>query len=154
MIQWHLEDRKIASLKPHPSNPRRASKNQIAHLTVSMEKFGFIDKPIINLDNTIIGGHQRIRLLKKLKYKEVPCWMPDRMLDEKEVTELLIRLNRNHGDFDFDILANDFEPLELLEWGFDENELVGFDAGKEEEKEPKSKSKKLHTCPKCGEEFT
>lgn len=150
---WSLQARKLKDLKPHPSNPRRLTTDQAAHLTVSMEKFGLSEKPIINQDNMIIGGHQRVKLLKKLKYKEVDCWVPDRPLDEEEVNELLIRLNQNHGEFNFDDLANNFEPLKLLEWGFSENDLLGF-ATDEEDKSKKDKSKKLHTCPKCGEEFT
>jgi DNA modification methylase len=124
MINWHLEKRKLKDLKDHAKNPRQLSENDAAHLTVSLDKFGLIDKPIINTDGTIIGGHQRKKILKKLQVKEVECWVPDRHLEEKEVDELNIRLNKNTGDWDWDILANEWEIKELLDWGFTEEELL------------------------------
>jgi len=59
----------------------------------------------------------------------VECWYPSRLLTDKEVEELNIRLNKNTGNWDFDALANGFEVPDLLEWGFDERELQlgGFD---------------------------
>jgi hypothetical protein len=56
---WHIEKRKISELKDYGKNPRILKEDQEIHLRISLEKFGIIDKPIINLDNTIIGGHQR-----------------------------------------------------------------------------------------------
>ena len=44
--------------------------------------------------------------------------MPDHPLSEKEVEELNIRLNKNTGDWDWDVLANSWDPDELVEWGF------------------------------------
>jgi site-specific DNA-methyltransferase (adenine-specific) len=84
-----------------------------------------IDKPIVNLDsaNTIIGGHQRKHVLESTGVKEIECWIPDRELTEREVEELNIRLNKNTGSWDFDVLANEFELDDLLEWGFDKKEL-------------------------------
>ena len=149
MIQWHLETHAIKSLKSHPKNPRQISKEQFQHLEGLIAKFGFIDRPIVNSDNTIICGHQRIRILKKMKIKTVECWVPDQPLSDEDVEELLIRHNLNQGSFDYDILANVFEPLDLLKWGFTEDELQvkdpekieADDDGYEEElpDEPKTK---------------
>lgn len=154
---WSLVKRKAKDLKPHPKNPRRLLTDDAAHLQISMEKFGIIEKIVINTDNQIIGGHQRWRLLKKSGHKEVDCYIPDRTLDEREVEELLIRLNKNSGQFDQDILANEFEGLDLLDWGFKAEELFGsaYEEKKPKgEKEPKeNSSKKLKTCPSCGHEF-
>lgn len=150
MVAWNLVKINIKDLKPHPSNPRRLTKDQYNHLKISLDKFGLIDKPIVNCDNTIIGGHQRYMILKKDKAKEIECWMPDHPLTDDEVKELMVRLNRNTGEFDFDLLANDFELTDLLEWGFnaDDLDLKSFDnidLGEEEEK-----PKKLKECPHCG----
>ncbi len=152
MIIWHLEFRKVSSLKNHPKNARTLSKLQAEHLQISLEKFGLIDKPIINLDGMIIGGHQRKRILKKLGIKEIECWVPDRELTEKEVDELNIRLNRNIGDWDFEILANEWDPVEIVEYGFDPIELLGCLDEEESEPEKEDKKKKT-TCPSCGHEF-
>jgi ParB-like chromosome segregation protein Spo0J len=151
-ITWHLEIRKISLLKDYPKNPRILTKDQEAHLRISLEKFGIIDKPIINLDNIIIGGHQRKRTLKKMGYKEIECNVPSRLLDEKEIEELNIRLNKNTGEFDFECLANQWDTLDLLQWGFTADELLGSseDLGSTEKKE---KEEKLSLCPNCGHEF-
>ena len=152
MIQWHLETRQLKDLKPHPKNPRSLSKDQARHPSISLEKFGLAEKIIINTDNTIIGGHQRFAILKKKGLKEIECWIPERQLDEKESEEMLLRLNRNHGAFDYDILANEFEVPDLLDWGFKLEELELIDP-EEVESEEKDKKKKLKTCPGCGLEF-
>ena len=158
MIKWKLEKRKISDLKDYPKNPRQLTKEQEHHLRTSLEKFGLIDKIIINQDNTIIGGHQRKKTLKKLEYKEVECMVPDRLLDEKEVEELNIRLNRG-GEFDWDILANSYEINDLLEYGFSMNEFIGFDQDDqptnddENEDDQASKAKKCKMCPHCGKEL-
>jgi len=47
-------------------------------------------------------------------------------LSEKEVEELNIRLNKNTGSWDFDILANEFELPDLFEWGFSESNLISY----------------------------
>lgn len=154
MISWHIQNIPIKNLKPHPKNPRSITKDQMQHLTDLIAKFGLIDLPIVNTDMTIIGGHQRIKILKKQKVKEVDCWVPDRLLTEEEVEHLMIGVNLNQGIFDFDCLANFFEPVDLLSWGFTEQQLMGITQDDEEEKaKEKEKTVKLTTCPSCGCEF-
>lgn len=156
MINWKLERVAIRELKNHPKNPRQINKESLQRLTKLIDKFGLIDKPIINADRTIIGGHQRIKILKKMKVKEIECQIPDRMLDEKEVEELLIGHNLIQGNWDWDIMANNFEPLDLLKYGFTEQQLFGYFEEAENiqgEKEEKSEEKKLRECPNCGHSF-
>lgn len=124
-MKWKLETRKISQLKDHPKNPRILTQKVQADLMQSIDKFGLIDKPIVNLDGTLIGGHQRKVILKKMGLKEVECWVPEVALTAKEVDELNIRLNKNTGDWDFEKLANEWEPTDLLDWGFTLDELVG-----------------------------
>ena len=156
MINWTLQTIPIKELKDHPKNPRQINKEQLAHLENLIKKFGLIDKPIVNLDRMIIGGHQRIKILKKMKAKEVECWVPDHQLTEEEIDHLCIGLNLNQGQFDYDILANQWNPLDLLNWGFSEEQLVGkFEdlIDKIEEKEEKDKKANKSMCPQCGHEF-
>ena len=155
-IEWTLKELPISSLKEHSKNPRQIGKEQFERLGKLINKFGLIDKPIINQDMTIIGGHQRIRYLKRQKVKSVHCWVSDRLLDEKEVEELMIGVNKIHGQFDFDILANEFDPIDLLNWGFSEKELLDTCQEAEEilegiQKEEKKKKPKM--CPNCGHEL-
>jgi len=128
MINWHIQKIPIKNLKPHPKNPRSITKDQMQNLTDLIAKFGLIDLPIVNTDMTIIGGHQRIKILKKQKVKEVDCWVPNRELTEEEVNHLCIGHNLNQGNWDYEILANEWEMLDLLEWGFTEQQLLGLES--------------------------
>ena len=123
MIEWHIEKRKISSLKDHPKNPRKLSKHDAGHLKESLEKFGLADKPIITKDGLIIGGHQRKRILKQMGFNEIDCMVPDRDLSQKEIDELNIRLNRNLGECDYDKLANEWNFEDIINWVFIENEF-------------------------------
>jgi len=118
-LTWHIETRTITDLTEYHKNPRKITKAQYDHLKANIEKFGLIDKPFINTDNTIIGGHQRLRLLRSLGNEQVEVYVPNRSLTEKEVEELNYRHNENRGDWDFDILANQYDHFDLLQWGED-----------------------------------
>lgn len=124
-INWTLRTFRLDELTDYYKNPRSLSEKEFKQLKTSLDKFGMIDKPIVNADsaNTIIGGHQRKHVLEATGVKECECWIPDRELSDKEVEELNIRLNKNTGSWDFDTLANEFELDDLLDWGFDKGEL-------------------------------
>ena len=139
-ITWTLKAFDIASLTDYAKNPRSLSKEQFAQLKTSLDKFGMIDKPIVNLDaaHTVIGGHQRLHVLKAEGVAQLEAWIPSRELTAREVEELNIRLNKATGAWDFDVLANDWELTDLLEWGFSEKELQlgGFDLDQPEGDDP------------------
>ena len=111
-----IEKIKINKLKPAAYNPRQITTKQYKDLKSSVEKFGLVDPIVVNKDFTIIGGHQRYKICKELKHKEIDCVVLD--LSKEEERELNIRLNKNTGDFDMDILANEFDIDELVDWGF------------------------------------
>lgn len=135
-MKWTLEKRNPTELREFARNPRILNKHDAKHLQESIKKYGQCEPLVINSDNTIIGGHQRLRTLKKLKYKEVDVYVPHSLLGEKEVEELNIRLNRNNGEWDYDMLANAWDTGNLLDWGFLENE---FGMGSEDKTEKKKK---------------
>ena len=124
-INWTLRSFQLDELTDYYKNPRSLSEKEFKQLKTSLDKFGMIDKPIVNADSahTIIGGHQRKHVLESTGVKEIECWIPDRELTEREVEELNIRLNKNTGSWDFDTLANEWELDDLLDWGFDKGEL-------------------------------
>jgi ParB-like chromosome segregation protein Spo0J len=107
-IEWSLKKFKVKDLQEYAKNPRSLSRGQADQLKESISKFGLIDKPVCTQDGLIIGGHARKKILEKLGIKEVDCYVPNKELDEREIEELNIRLNKNGGEFDFDILANHF----------------------------------------------
>lgn len=131
---WYIERKNIADLKEFSSNPRFITTKKYKLLQQNIKKFGMLDNPIVNLDGTIIAGHQRIRILKGMGDTVVDCRVPKRALSKEEVEELLISHNKLQGEFDFDILANEFETAELLKCGFD---LMEFGVEMEPEKPKK-----------------
>jgi ParB-like chromosome segregation protein Spo0J len=114
-----IEKRLIKDLKPAEYNPRQSTQKQETKLKQSLEKFGVVEPIIVNenedRNNIIVGGHFRVRELKKLGYKEVDCVLVNLSIQDEK--ELNIRLNANTGEWDFDILANQFDDFELVEWG-------------------------------------
>ena len=157
-VKWVLKEIPIKSLKEHSKNPRQIHKEKFERLGNLIEKFGLIDKPIINKDMTIIGGHQRIRYLKNKKEKTVECWLSDRNLTDKEIDELCIGLNLHQGAWDWDVMANQWNSIDLLEFGFTEEQLLGEFTKKadqilDQQKEQQEKIKKSKECPNCGHEF-
>ncbi len=126
-ITWHNEVRRIKDLIPYVANPRQITEKQAKDLKKSLDKFGLADPLVINTDNTIIGGHQRKKILETLMGVapdfEVDVRVPDRELTIDESRELNVRLNKNVAGWDFDILANNFELQDLKEWGFEDSDL-------------------------------
>jgi len=121
-MNWASEKRNIAELTPAEYNPRQLTVDQAKQLNTSLESFNLADPIIINKDNKIIGGHQRINILKQRGVSEVDVRVPDRQLTDDEEKELNLRLNKNLGEWDYDLLANFDEDL-LLNVGFDSKEL-------------------------------
>jgi ParB-like chromosome segregation protein Spo0J len=113
-----IEKKKISDLIPAPYNPRQSTAKQEKHLKESLEKFGLVEPIIFNKQTGyIVGGHFRVRELKKLGIKEIECVIVD--LNEADEKELNIRLNANTGSWDWDTLANDWEVVDLEAWGLD-----------------------------------
>ena len=106
-------------------NPRELTKDQHQDLKDSITRFGFVDPLIVNTNkerkNILVGGHQRLKIAKELGYKDVPCVEVDLTPDKEK--ELNVRLNKNTGQWDWDALANHFDVGELIDWGFNEDEL-------------------------------
>jgi DNA modification methylase len=125
-----IVNRKIKDLIRAEYNPRELTKDQYNHLKDSLLRFGVVDPVIVNKhpdrDNIIIGGHQRSKVWEDMGNDKIPTVELSLTLDKEK--ELNVRLNKNTGQFDMDMLANHFDTSDLLEWGFDEGELVGFDA--------------------------
>jgi len=124
MRNWRIESRNVSDLISHAKNPRKLSKHDASHLKTSISKFGLIDLPVITKDNRVIGGHQRLNVLKEMKVPTVNCWVPEfDDLTPQDIDELNIRLNKNQGEWDWDVLANEWDINNLLEWGFTEQDL-------------------------------
>ena len=135
----------ISKLKENEYNPKKMSEVEAKNLEKSITEFGIVDPLIVNRakgrEGIIIGGHQRFKIYKKLKIKEVPVvWLDIPDLEREQ--ELCLRLSRNIGSFGLDLLANfDENLLKDIGWEREElDEIFGlevddeFDAEKELEK--------------------
>jgi ParB-like nuclease domain len=162
VIKWTIETRKLSELKAYELNPRRITEKGLNDLIKSLELFGLAEPIVINRDDTIVGGHARVQALKRIKGKgaKAEVYVPERLLDDKEVQELCVRLNKNlAGQFDFDMLANQFDARDLVAWGFNEDELglgepepdataaPSADADAKEDLE-------IIKCPNCKHDFS
>lgn len=116
---WRNESRKVSELVPHVANPRTMTEKQVADLTASIEKFNLVEIPVVDQDNTIIAGHQRLAVMKLIGRGDevVDVRVPNRKLTGEERDEYLLRSNANVGSWDWGALA-----------GFDEDflRMVGF----------------------------
>jgi len=134
-LEWRTERRQVLDLIPWEGNPRKISEQQAEQLRISLDKFGVADIPVVDADGRIIGGHQRCAILMAQGKgdMEVDVRVPSRKLTDEEFAELNLRLNKNLGEWDFDILANFSEDL-LLAVGFDDEELLlGFGLSRAED---------------------
>lgn len=115
----------VGSLKAAEYNPRKHSVDDEAQLMESIQRFGAVDPLIVNeapeRKNVVIGGHFRLEVLKKLGHEEVPVVFI-RIEDLNRERELNLRLNRNTGSFDLNLLA-EFDPALLSGVGFTSEEL-------------------------------
>ena len=141
-----IETKKLSDLKAAPYNPRTSNKKQEKNLKESLSKFGLVEPIIFNQKTGyIVGGHFRVRELKKLGYKSVDCVIVD--LSEEDERELNVRLNANTGGWDFELLANEWIVEDLVEWGL---EGIPFDI---EEEQIEKEDKQIETCEKCGKQI-
>lgn len=121
----NIQKIKIDKLIPATYNPRKNLKPSDAEyvkIKNSIEKFGFVSPLVINKDMTVIGGHQRLKVLKEMGIVEVECIIVD--LDKTNEKALNIALNKIQGDWDEEKLEALLQELKLED--FDTN-LTGFD---------------------------
>ena len=124
-----IEKRKISELIRAEYNPRKISVLQFQELKDGIEEFGLVEPLVVNENperkNIIVGGHQRLKIWEELGNKEVDCSIVNLQLDKER--KLNIKLNKNGGTFDDDLLKEFFEYEELIEWGFTPDELFDQD---------------------------
>jgi DNA modification methylase len=115
---------KLSELRPAVYNPRKISDKDFEQLVQSIKQFTMIEPLVVNSSKNrygvIIGGHQRYAAAVVLNYKTVPVVFIN--LSEELERQLNLRLNRNTGQFDLDLLKH-FDIEMLLEVGFDDIDL-------------------------------
>jgi len=112
---------KISDVKLNPNNPRLIKDDKFKKLVQSIKDFPeMLDiRPIVvNADMVVLGGNMRLKACKEAGLKEVPIIMADNLTEEQQ-REFLIKDNVSGGEWDWDMLANEWDTEKLDEWGLD-----------------------------------
>ena len=110
----------INKLIPNPNNPRLIKDDKFKKLVQSIKDFPeMLDiRPIVvNKDMVILGGNMRYKACKEAGVKELPVIITD--LSEEKQKEFLIKDNTAGGEWDWDIIANEWDIEQLTDWGLD-----------------------------------
>ena len=134
---WSLK--KIKEVKSNPQNPRICKDDKFLKLVQSIKDFPEmlnIRPIVVNKDMMVLGGNMRLKACVEAGLVEVPIIIADNLTKEQE-KEFLIKDNVGFGDWDWDILANEWDAEQLAEWGLevfqtpdysDKNEEIDIDS--------------------------
>ena len=125
-----------------PTNPRKITKEKYNLLLQSLDKSNLTQiRPLDVVEHEgkfiVLSGNQRLRALKELKCKEVPCNVLRDDLEPETYRQIVLQANTNYGEHDDDLLANEWDAVELHEWGYNLPEwepITPEDAEQDEEK--------------------
>jgi len=116
---------KITDIKTNPNNPRIIRDEKYKKLLKSIQEFPDMlnKRPIVAFTDkdgkyVVLGGNMRLKALKELKYKEAPIIVADEWTEEQK-HEFLIKDNVGFGEWDWDMLANEWDTEKLDDWGLD-----------------------------------
>lgn len=116
-----VEKYKVNDIKLNPNNPRIIKDDKFKKLVKSIQEFPeMLDiRPIVvNFDMVILGGNMRFRACKEAGLKEIPVIIADNLTEEQQ-KQFLIKDNVSGGEWDFEMLANDWDVEQLEDWGLD-----------------------------------
>jgi DNA modification methylase len=111
----------IKSIKINPENPRLIKDENFKKLVQSIKDFPemlAIRPIVVNSDMVILGGNMRLKACKEAGLKEVPVIVADNLTEEQQ-REFLIKDNAGFGEFDWELLANNWDSEQLEAWGVD-----------------------------------
>jgi len=118
-MNWYIE--KISKVKTNPNNPRVIKDDNFKKLVQSVKDFPKMLKirPIVvNDDMIVLGGNMRLKACKEAGLKEVPIIKASE-LTEDEQKQFIIKDNVSGGEWDWEMLASEWDGEQLEEWGLD-----------------------------------
>ena len=128
---------KIEQIKLNPNNPRLIKDDKFEKLVQSIVDFPQmleIRPIVVNTDMIILGGNMRYKACKEAGIKEIPVIIADNLTEEQQ-KEFLIKDNVSGGEWDWEVLANEWDSEQLEAWGLD---LPGVDVNNETEHKDRS----------------
>ena len=111
---------KINEVKSNPNNPRIIKDEKFAKLVQSLKDFpemADVRPIVVNLDFVVLGGNMRLKAMKEAGWKEVPVQVVD--WPEEKQREFIIKDNVGFGEWEWEMLANEWEAEDLEKWGLD-----------------------------------
>jgi len=127
---------KVGDIKPNPNNPRVIKDDKFKKLVKSIQEFPQmlnIRPIVVNDDMIVLGGNMRLKACKEAGIKEIPIIKASELTEEQQ-REFIIKDNIGFGEWDWDMIANEWDAEQLTEWGMDipdfkidENEAVEDD---------------------------
>ena len=131
----------ISELSPAKYNPRKdlqSSDPEYQRIKKSIEEFGYVDPVIVNADYTVIGGHQRIKVLKELGHAQIDVVVVD--IPKSKEKALNVALNKITGEWDDARLVSLLQEIKaegMLEFtGFDDKEFAALERELHKDDEP------------------
>jgi len=118
---------KINEIKANPNNPRLVKDEKFAKLVQSIKDFPKMLelRPIVvNDDMIVLGGNMRLKACKEAGLKEVPIIKASDLTEEQQ-REFIIKDNLGYGEWDWEIIANEWDAEQLNEWGMDIPDFKG-----------------------------
>ena len=112
---------KISKVKGNPSNPRIIKNDKFKKLVKSIQEFPEMLKlrPIIvDEDMVVLGGNMRLKASKDAGLKEVWIEVAEGLTEEQK-KEFIVKDNVGFGEWEWDMLANEWDSVQLAEWGLD-----------------------------------
>lgn len=115
----------IHDINPNPNNPRVIKDDKFNKLVQSLKSFPEMAKVrpiVVNKDMIVLGGNMRLKAMKEAGWKEAPVHIVD--WDEEKQREFIIKDNVGFGEWDWEMIANEWDADQLTDWGLD---IAGFD---------------------------
>lgn len=140
-----------------PKNPRFIKDHKYAKLMKSIEddpKFLDAREPIVYLyegQYIILCGNMRVRAMVELGHMEAKCKIAPSDSTAKELRGYIIKDNQGYGEDDFEILANEYDLSELIEFGYDEEEFGITEIEPEKKTSDEKKDDETTECSECGQ---
>ena len=116
-----MEIVKISKIKNNPNNPRLIKDEKFSRLVNSIKQFPQMLelRPIVvNKDMIVLGGNMRLKACIEAGLKEVPIIKASELTEEQQ-REFIIKDNIGFGEWDWEMLANEWNEIELVDWGLD-----------------------------------
>jgi len=117
---------KLSEIKSNPNNPRIIKDDKFSKLVKSIQEFPKmleIRPIVVNADMIVLGGNMRLKACKEAGLKEVPVIFADDLTDEEQ-KQFIIKDNVGFGEWDWDMIANEWDAEQVEEWGLDIPEFM------------------------------